>query len=144
MHLCTTYPSCTGCSLNIVFFPKILEYSRLCPFSVFPWCQCVYTHTRQVQHQRGSRTDRVQKNHKILRKKIFNEHPVYRMPNIHQQPICNWISVVLIFPFWISPLVFIHNFLFNLMMCPYTLQPALSLLCGWKCAVILICLYDGR
>ena len=33
-----------GCSLNIVFFPKILKYSRLWPFSVFPRCQCVYTH----------------------------------------------------------------------------------------------------
>ena len=34
----------TGCSLNIVFFSKILKYSRLWPFSVFPRCQCVYTH----------------------------------------------------------------------------------------------------
>ena len=33
----------TGCSLNVVFFPKILRYSRLWPFSVFPRCQCVYT-----------------------------------------------------------------------------------------------------
>ena len=33
----------TGCSLNIVF-PKILKYSGLCPFSVFPRRQCVYTH----------------------------------------------------------------------------------------------------
>ena len=28
MHLCTTYPSCTGCSLNIVFFPKIFNILR--------------------------------------------------------------------------------------------------------------------
>ena len=34
----------TGCSLNIVFFPKILKYSGLWPFSVFPRCQCVYTY----------------------------------------------------------------------------------------------------
>ena len=35
----------TGCSLNIVFFPKIFEYSGLWSFSVLPWCrQCVYTH----------------------------------------------------------------------------------------------------
>ena len=27
-----------------VFFLKILEYSWLWPFTVFPWCQCVYTH----------------------------------------------------------------------------------------------------
>ena len=25
-------------------FPKILKYSGLWPFSVFPRCQCVYTH----------------------------------------------------------------------------------------------------
>ena len=63
-------PSYTGCSLNIVFFTKILDYSGLLPFSVF-------SHTRQVEHQRCSRTGRVQKNHKILRKNtIFNEHPV--------------------------------------------------------------------
>ena len=42
----------TGCSLNIVFFPKILKYSGLLPFSVLPRCQCVFlvsvcTHTRQ-------------------------------------------------------------------------------------------------
>ena len=33
-----------GCSLNIVLFPMILKYSGLWPFSVFPRCQCVYTH----------------------------------------------------------------------------------------------------
>ena len=38
----------------------------------------VCTHTRQVEHQRCSRTGRVKKNLKILRKNtIFNEHPVY-------------------------------------------------------------------
>ena len=36
--------SSTGCSSNIVFFPKILEYSGLWSFSVFPRCKCVYTH----------------------------------------------------------------------------------------------------
>ena len=35
-------------------------------------------HTRQVENQRGSRTGRVQKNHKILRKNtIFKEPPVF-------------------------------------------------------------------
>ena len=34
----------TGCSLNIVIFPKILEYCGLWYFSVFPLCQCMYTH----------------------------------------------------------------------------------------------------
>ena len=38
---------------------------------------CVHTYTRQVEHQRCSRTGRVQKKHKILRKNtIFNEHTV--------------------------------------------------------------------
>ena len=32
-----------GCSLNILFFEKILEYSELWSFSIFPWCQCVHT-----------------------------------------------------------------------------------------------------
>ena len=57
-----------------VFF-EYLKYSVLLPFSVFPRWQCV--HTRQVEHQRCSRTGRVQKIYKILRKiTIFNEHPV--------------------------------------------------------------------
>ena len=52
------------------------------PNSVFPQCQCVCTHTRQVENQRCSRTGRVQKNHKILRKFLMNtlyvkwRHPV--------------------------------------------------------------------
>ena len=32
---------CTGCSLNIVFYSRILKYSGLLPFSVFPRCQCM-------------------------------------------------------------------------------------------------------
>ena len=64
----------TRCSLNIVFFSKILKYSELLPFSVLPRCQCVYTH-------QAGRTPALQqnwqKNHNILRKKHnFNEHPV--------------------------------------------------------------------
>ena len=47
------------------------------PFSVFPRCQCVCSHTRQVEHQRCSRTGRVKKNYNILRKNtIFGKHPV--------------------------------------------------------------------
>ena len=34
----------TGCSVNIVFFPNILKHIGLWSFSVFTWCQCVYTH----------------------------------------------------------------------------------------------------
>ena len=45
--------------------------------SLFSLGVSVCTHTRQVEHQRCSRTFRVQKNHNILRKNtIFNEHPV--------------------------------------------------------------------
>ena len=67
--------------MNIVFFSKILKYSGLLTFSVFPRCaRCVCIHTRQVEHQRCSRTCRVQKNHNILRKNtIFYEHPVFNL-----------------------------------------------------------------
>ena len=45
--------------------------------SLFSLGASVCTHTRQVEHQRCSRTGRVQKYHKILRKNtIINEHPV--------------------------------------------------------------------
>ena len=59
------YTVATGSSSNIVFFLKILEYSGLWSFSVFPRCQFVYTHTRHVEHQRCSRTGKVQKNQKF-------------------------------------------------------------------------------
>ena len=61
-----TYP--TGRSLNIVFFLKTLKYSGLWSFSVFPLCQCVYTHqagrTPALQQNKQS-----SENHKVLRKK---------------------------------------------------------------------------
>ena len=41
---CSTVSKSTGCSLNIVFSPKILKYSGLWSFSVLPRWQCVYTH----------------------------------------------------------------------------------------------------
>ena len=45
--------------------------------TLFSLSVSVCTHTRQVENQRCSRTDRVQKNPKVLRKNtIFNEHPV--------------------------------------------------------------------
>ena len=63
----------TGCSLDIVFFLKILKYSGLWPSAV-SLCVSVCTHTRRLEHQRCSRTGRVQKNHKIYGKNtIFNE-----------------------------------------------------------------------
>ena len=55
--------------INYFFFQKNLIYSGLWPFSVFPRCQCMCTHARQVEHQRCSRTGRVQKKYNILRKK---------------------------------------------------------------------------
>ena len=64
---------CTGCSLNIVFFFEDFEIFR----TLFSLGVSVCTHTRQVEHQRSSRTGRVQKNSDILRKNtIINEHPV--------------------------------------------------------------------
>ena len=60
-----------------MFFPKILEYSRLWPFLVFPPCQCVYTHM-------AGRTPALQQNWQSPEKSqnlkekntICNEHPV--------------------------------------------------------------------
>ena len=60
--------SATGCSLSIGFSPRfknIPDSGFLC----FPLCVRVCTHTRQVENQRCSTTGRVQKNHRILRKK---------------------------------------------------------------------------
>ena len=67
----------TGCLLNIVFFLKISKYSRLLPFTVFPRCQCVYTH-------QAGRTPALQQNWQSSEKSqhfkekntIFNKHPV--------------------------------------------------------------------
>ena len=53
---------------NIVFFSKILKYSGLWP-SLFSLGVSVCTHIRQVEHQRFSRSGRVQKKYKILSKK---------------------------------------------------------------------------
>ena len=67
---------CTGCSLNIVFYSRILNIPDSC-LSLFSLGVSVCIHSRQVEHQRCSRNGRVQNNHKILRKNtIFNEHPV--------------------------------------------------------------------
>ena len=55
------------------FFENILDSG----LSLFSLCVSVCTHSRQVEHQRCSRTGRVQKIHRNLRKNtIFNEHPV--------------------------------------------------------------------
>ena len=54
------FHDCTGCSLNIVFFPKIFEYSGLSGLSLFSLGVSVCTHTWQVEHQHCSR---VHKNH---------------------------------------------------------------------------------
>ena len=59
-----------------VFF-RIFENILDSGLSLFSFGVSVCTHTRQVEHQRCSRTGGVQKNHKILRKNtIINEHPV--------------------------------------------------------------------
>ena len=54
-------------SIKYCVFSKILKYSGLWPFSVYPRCLCVYTRLHawiarcQVEHQRCRRTGRVQK-----------------------------------------------------------------------------------
>ena len=77
--------SYTECSLNIVFFSNIFKYSGLWPFSVFPRCQCVYT------HQAGRTPALLQQNWQSSEKSqnfkekntIFNEHPVYKYKGIY-------------------------------------------------------------
>ena len=68
--------SIKGCLLNIVFYPKILKYSGLWPFSVFPRCQCLYTHQagrKPALQQNWQSSEKSQ----IFKEKntIFNEHP---------------------------------------------------------------------
>ena len=81
-HLCTVPNELkdeggTGCSLNIVFFWKIFKYSRLWSFSVFPRCQCVYT------HQPG-RTPVLQQYWQSLEKsQNFNEKAQYLMNTLY-------------------------------------------------------------
>ena len=79
----------TGCSLNIVFFLKILKYSGLWSFSVFPLCQCVYTH-------QAGRTPALQQNWQSSEKsQSFKEKTQYLMntlyDNLDQYTIqCLW------------------------------------------------------
>ena len=69
--MCTQLCQGTECSLNIVFFPKILKYSGLWPFSVFPRCHCVYTH-------QAGRTPTLQQNWQSLEKsQNFKEKTQY-------------------------------------------------------------------
>ena len=56
-------------------FWKILNIPNAC-LSLFSLGVGVCTHSRQVENQRCSRTGRVEKNHKIFRKKHNNEHLV--------------------------------------------------------------------
>merc|ERR1711860_37289 len=67
----------TGSSLNIVFFPKILKYSELWPFSVLPLCQCVYTH-------QAARTPALQQNWQSSEKsQNFKEKTQYLMNTLY-------------------------------------------------------------
>ena len=64
----------TGCSLNIVFFSDFLKNI---PSSVFPRCQCVYTHQagRKPALQQNWQSSEKSQNFKE-KNTIFNEHPV--------------------------------------------------------------------
>ena len=76
-------PFYTECSLNIVFFQKILEYSELWSFSVYPRCQCVYTHKAGWKPGLAAELAELRKiqNFKV-KNTIFNEHPVGRFIDI--------------------------------------------------------------
>ena len=58
----------TGCSSNIVLFPIFKKYSGLWPFTVFPRCQCVYTH----QAGRNQRCSEKSKNFKEKTQYLMN------------------------------------------------------------------------
>ena len=80
----------TGCYVIMCFFDDS-KYILDSGLSLFSLSVSVCTHTRQVEHQRSSRTGRVQKNHRILRENtIFNEHPVYCILHLskHKQTSC--------------------------------------------------------
>ena len=73
--------SYTGCSLNIVFFRRFYYIFR----TLFSLDVSACTHTRQVEHQRCSRTGRVKKNSKNT---IVNEHPVPMITcKVEPQPV---------------------------------------------------------
>ena len=59
----------TGCSSNIVFFLKMLKYSGLWHFSVFPLCPCVYIHVAGRTPALQQNWQSSELNIKILRKK---------------------------------------------------------------------------
>ena len=82
-------PIChTGCSLNIVFFPKILKYSGLWPFSVLPQCQCVYTH-------QAGRTQALQQNWQSSEKsQNFKEKTQYLMNNLYISYTHTYINII--------------------------------------------------
>ena len=73
------YIDYTGCSFNIVFF-RIFKNISDSGLSLFSLGVSVCKHTRQVVHQRCSRTDRVQKNHKIFRNKQYLMNALYIPP----------------------------------------------------------------
>ena len=56
----------TGCSLDIVFFPKILEYSGLLSISVLPWFQAGRTPAELSEKSQNFKEKNT----------IFDEHPV--------------------------------------------------------------------
>ena len=85
----------TGCSLNIVFFPKILKYSGLWPFSVLPRCQCVYTRQagRKPALQQSWQSSETSQHFKE-KNTIFNEHPVPQILPSPPKDIASSIYVV--------------------------------------------------
>ena len=91
-----------------VFFPKILKHFGLWPFSVFPRCQCVYTH-------QAGRKPALQQNWQSSKKsQNFKEkHNILWTP-------CSWIKIILKYILWtLVPLL-------NELVCMYTAFPTVS------------------
>ena len=57
-------------------FWNILKYPGLWPFSVFPLCQCVYTHQAGRTPALQQNWQRLEKSQNYKENTIFNEHPV--------------------------------------------------------------------
>ena len=90
----------TGCSLNIVFFPKILKYYGLWPFSVFPRCQCVYTYQagRKQALQQNWQSSEKSQIFKIKTQYLMNT--LYNIPERHMIKLCEIVILSLNLPGW--------------------------------------------
>ena len=71
-----------------MFFPKILKYSEIWPFSVFPRCQFVYTHHAGRKQALQQNWQSSEKSQHFKENTIFNEHPVHMYMYVHVLGLC--------------------------------------------------------